>query len=661
MCGIAGIFDLTGHREINELTLARMNDKQFHRGPDEGGFHYEPGIGLAHRRLSIIDISTGQQPLFNHDRSICIVFNGEIYNFLDIRAELEALDYTFKTHSDTETIVHAWEAWGEACVDRLRGMFAFAIWDSNQQTLFLARDRLGIKPLFYAVLPDNHLIFGSELKVLTAHPDLVKNIDHRAVEEYFALGYIPEPRTIYENVYKLPPAHTLTFKRDGQLPDAHRYWDIPFNDADVMKNGIDGTNLQKELIARFKEAVDIRLVAEVPLGAFLSGGVDSSGVVAMMATLKNEREQAQEGNAKQAQEPVNTCAIAFNEKNFNEAEFAQQVADKYKTNHFVSTVESDDFDLIDQLALLYDEPYADSSAMPTYRVCQLAKKRVTVALSGDGGDEVFAGYRRYLWHMNEEKLRSYMPLGLRKVIFGTLGKLYPKADWAPRIFRAKSTFQGLARDSVEGYFHSVSHTSNEQRTKLFSEQMKKSLQGYNAVEVFNQHAGRCQTKDPLSLIQYIDMKTYLVGDILTKVDRASMAHSLEVRVPLLDHKFVEWVSTIPSKLKLRGSSGKDIFKKALEPYLPNDILYRPKMGFAVPLAKWFRGPLKERVRAALLGETMTNSGLFNMETIRQLVDRHQSGRSDHSAALWSLLMFESFYRQCVIDADAVNNQQQSVA
>ena len=646
MCGIAGIFDLQEHREINEQILAQMNEAQFHRGPDEGGMHFEPGIGLAHRRLSIIDISSGQQPLFNHDGSVCIVFNGEIYNFKEIRAELEELGYQFKTHSDTETIVHAWEAWGEACVGRLRGMFAFAIWDNKTETLFFARDRFGIKPLFYAVLPNKQLIFGSELKVLTAHPDLVKNIDHHAVEEYFALGYIPEPRTIYEKVYKLPPAHTLTIKRNSQLSEPHVYWDIPFRTGDA----IDESTLQKELIERFKEAVDVRLVAEVPLGAFLSGGVDSSGVVAMMALLNEERakEESASGEEKIA-DAVNTCAIAFNEKNFNESEFAQQVADKYQTNHFVNTVEPDDFDLIDQLALLYDEPYADSSAMPTYRVCQLAKERVTVALSGDGGDELFAGYRRYRWHMNEEKLRSFIPLGLRKPLFGALGKIYPKADWAPKIFRAKSTFQGFARNSVEGYFHSVSHTTNSQRKKLFSDDMKKSLQGYNAVEVFNKHAERCPTKDPLSLIQYIDMKTYLVGDILTKVDRASMAHSLEVRVPLLDHKLVEWAAAIPSELKLKGQSGKDIFKKSLEPYLPGDILYRPKMGFAVPLAKWFRGPLKERVRTALLGETMMSSGIFNMDYVRKLIDQHQSGRNDHSAALWSLLMFESFYRQCVGD------------
>ena len=629
MCGIAGIFDTKDQREINESILAQMNQVQFHRGPDEGGLHCEPGVGLAHRRLSIIDISTGQQPLFNKDGSVCIVFNGEIYNFREIRVELVQLGYIFKTHSDTEVIVHAWEAWGEACVNRLRGMFAFAIWDRNRELLFLARDRLGIKPLFYALLDDSHFIFGSELKVLTAHPQLAKQVDPMAVEDYFAFGYIPEPRTIYKNVYKLPPAHTLTLKRGSEVGLPKAYWDVSF---DPVVN-LSEEEIHHELIERFREAVDIRLVSEVPLGAFLSGGVDSSGVVAMMAQLQKE--------------PVNTCAIAFNEKNYNESEFAQMVADRYQTNHFVQTVDTQDFDLIDKLATLYDEPYADSSAMPTYRVCQLAKQRVTVALSGDGGDEVFAGYRRYRWHMNEEKLRSYLPLAIRRPLFGALGTVYPKADWAPRVFRAKSTFQSLALDSVQGYFHTVSLMRDQDRKKLFSDRLRSDQQGYNAIEVFRDHASRFKGSDVLSLIQYLDMKTYLVGDILTKVDRASMAHALEVRVPLLDHKFLEWSAGIPSGLKLNGQTTKDVFKKSLVPYLPNDVLYRPKMGFAVPLADWFRGPLKQRMQKALFGEVIADSGLFNMDYVAQMVEQHLNGRRDFSAPLWSLLMFESFSRQCL--------------
>ena len=632
MCGIAGIFDTKEQREINEKLLAHMNQVQFHRGPDEGGMHIEPGVGLAHRRLSIIDISTGQQPMLNQEQTVCVVFNGEIYNFRDIRSELEKLGYTFNTHSDTEVILHAWQAWGEACVNRFRGMFAFAIWDRTRDLLFLARDRVGIKPLYYAVLPNGYFLFGSELKVLTAHPELNRKIDPLAIEDYFAFGYIAEPRTIYQQVYKLPPGHTLTLKRGAEIPEPSAYWDLFFD----ANSGLNEEDLTHELIAQFKEAVDIRLVSEVPLGAFLSGGVDSSGVVAMMAQLQSD--------------PVNTCAIAFNEKKFNEAEFAQMVADRYQTNHFVQTVDTEDFDLIDKLAMLYDEPYADSSAMPTYRVCELAKQRVTVALSGDGGDETFAGYRRYRWHMNEEKLRSCMPLSLRKPIFSVLGRVYPKADWAPKVFRAKSTFQSLAMDSVQGYFHTVSLMRDHDRKQLFSDSLRRDQQGYNAIEVFRKHAEKFQGDDVLSLIQYLDFKTYLVGDILTKVDRASMAHALEVRVPLLDHQFLEWSAKIPSNLKLNGQTTKYLFKKSLEPYLPNDILYRPKMGFSVPLAQWFRGPLKQRVQDALLGDIIGDSGLFNMEYVEQLVEQHQSGRRDFSASIWSLLMFESFSRQCLSQA-----------
>ncbi len=627
MCGIAGIFDLRGPRAVDGDLLTRMNQSQFHRGPDEGATFVAPGVGLAHRRLSIIDLSSGQQPLFNRERSIGIVFNGEIYNFQQLRTELQELGYTFQTHSDTEVIVHAWAAWGEDCVHRLRGMFAFAIWDVREQLLFLARDRLGIKPLHFAVLDDGLFLFGSELKVLATHPELSRRIDPLAVEDYLALGYIPEPRTIYRNVFKLLPGHTLTLRRNAPVPAPRQYWDISLRPGTTKP-----ADVEQELIVRLKDAVGCHLMSEVPLGAFLSGGVDSSAVVAMMAQLQ--------------QAPVNTCAIGFNEKSFNETEFAQQVADRYRTNHFVKVVDTDDFDLVDRLARLYDEPFADSSAIPTYRVCQLARERVTVALSGDGGDELFAGYRRYRWHMNEERLRAVFPAGFRKPVFGALGALYPKADWAPKVLRAKTTFQALARTAVEGYFHNFSIITDALRQQLYSESFRRELAGYRAIEVFNRYAENAPAEDPLSLVQYIDMKTYLVGDILTKVDRASMAHALEVRVPILDHEFMEWGASLPHALKLKGQTGKYIFKKALEPHLPNDVLYRPKMGFAVPLAQWFRGPLRQRVRDALLGPAMVDSGLFDMGFVGQLVDEHQSGRHEHSAALWSLLMFESFLRQC---------------
>ena len=626
MCGIAGIFDTQGQREIDRDLLTRMNQTQFHRGPDEGGLHTEPGLGFAHRRLSIIDLSSGQQPLFNEDGSVVVTFNGEIYNYPELMEELTRLGHTFRTHCDTEVIVHAWEEWGERCVERFRGMFAFGVWDRNKRTLFLARDRMGVKPLFYALLDDGHLIFGSELKVLTAHPGLKREIDPYAVEEYFAYSYVPEPRTIYKQALKLPPAHTLTVKCGEPLPAPRPYWDVSFK-----SNGpISEQDAQHELVERLREAIGIRLMSEVPLGAFLSGGVDSSAVVAMMAGLMSE--------------PVNTCSIGFNDPAYNESEFAALTANRYGTRHTLDIVDTDDYGLIDTLAALYDEPYADSSAIPTYRVCQLARKRVTVALSGDGGDETFAGYRRYRWHMHEERVRDLLPLSVRRPLFGLLGGIYPKADWAPKMLRAKTTLQALARDGMAAYFHSVSSVSDELRGRLFSARFKQELQGYQAIEVMRRHAAHAP-EHPLSAIQYLDYKTYLVGDINTKVDRASMAHALEVREPLMDHKLIEWMAGLPPELKLHGTEGKYVFKKAMEAYLPNEVLYRPKMGFAVPLASWLRGPLRAQARAALLGPHMTDSGLFEMDFLSEMVDHHQKGLRDYSTEIWALLMFEAFLRR----------------
>lgn len=631
MCGITGIFDTRSGRVIDDSQLRRMNDSQQHRGPDEGGMHIEPGVGFGQRRLATIDVATGQQPCFNEDHSVVLVYNGEIYNYQQLTTELKAAGHKFRSKSDTEVVVHAWEEWGERCVERFRGMFAFALWDRNRQTLFMARDRLGVKPMYYAVLDDGTLLFGSELKSVMAHGGMKRDIDPLAIEEYFALGYVAEPRTIFRQARKLPPAHTLVIRRGESIGEPRPYWDVRF----TLDNPISAEDAQEELRRRLKESVDLRMIAEVPFGAFLSGGVDSSAVVAAMAGLSSQ--------------PVNTCSIAFDDPQFNESQFAQMVADRYRTNHRVETVVSDDFGLVDELARLYDEPYADSSAIPTYRVCQLARKHVTVALSGDGGDETFGGYRRYKLHLMEERMRSALPAAVRQPIFGLLGRVYPKADWAPRVFRAKTTFQGMARSSVEAYFHSISVVREPLRSELFSDSFKRQLGGYNALEIFEQHAARADTEDPLALIQYIDLKTYLVGDINTKVDRASMAHSLEVREPLMDHPLVEWMATLPSSLKIRGNEGKYLLKKALEPQLPDDVLYRPKMGFAVPLARWIRGPLRDRVRSALLdGEgSIAASGWFNPATVRRLVEQHESGLHDHSTPIWVLLMFDAFMRNAV--------------
>lgn len=629
MCGITGIFDIRGRSEINRTLLRQMTDSVAHRGPDGDGYHIAPGIGLGHRRLAIIDLVSGDQPIYNEDGSVAIVFNGEIYNFQTLMAELEALGHRFSTRSDTETIVHAWEEWGEACVERLRGMFAFALWDEKAQSLFLARDRLGKKPLYYSLLPNGFLVFGSELKSLLVHANLPRELDASAVEDYFAYGYVPDPKVIYRGVHKLPPASTLLVRRGtgAALPAPRTYWRVRF---DVTATGDEAT-LGAELIERLREAVDIRRISDVPIGAFLSGGVDSSAVVALMAALSPDA--------------VNTFSIAFKQREFDESAYAAEHAERYGTRHFVRQVDADEFDLVDQLATIYDEPFGDSSAIPTYRVSAIAREQVTVALSGDGGDEFLAGYRRYPWHLAEERVRRALPAGFRRTLFGLLGRAYPKLDWAPRRLRAKSTFQELALDTVPGYFASVSKLNDQMRDRLYSDGFKRELSGYHAVELLQAEFASADSDDPLLQAQHADIRTWLAGGILVKVDRASMAASLETRAPILDHKFVEWTATLPPALKLNRQGGKYLFKRALEPHVSVDILYRPKMGFSVPLAKWFRGPLRQRLRAAVSSKALQDTGIFDMRYLSSLAEQHISGRRDHSAALWSVLMFESFLRQ----------------
>jgi asparagine synthase (glutamine-hydrolysing) len=634
MCGIAGIFDLREKRSVDSDLLRRITRSLEHRGPDGEGYHAEPGVGLGHRRLAIIDLEGGKQPLFNEDESVAVSYNGEIYNFAPLQRELEARGHAFKTRCDTEVIVHAWEEWGEACVERFNGMFAFAIWDRNKDCLFLARDRVGIKPLYYSVTRDGYLVFASELKAILAHPAVNRDIRSDAVEDYFAFGYVPDPKTILTSAWKLPPGHTLVIGRSESLPKPRQYWDISFGEPLG-----DDVNLDEEIVERLRASVDRRLIAEVPLGAFLSGGVDSSTIVALMAQL--------------ATGAVKTTSISFGDPAYNESQFAKMVADQYQTEHRVRQVEPSDFSLLDTLPDLYDEPFADSSALPTYRVCELARESVTVALSGDGGDENFIGYRRYRWHAYEEMIRSWLPQAVRAPVFGLLGSIYPKLDWAPKFLRAKSTFQALARNSIDAYLHSVGILTSNIRKQLFSKGFIQELDGYTAAEFFREIAAAGPPCDRMQLVQYLDFKTYLPGDILTKVDRASMAHSLEVRVPLLDHEFVEWVARIPPKKKLVGREGKHCFKKAFEPHLPADVLYREKMGFGVPIAAWFRGPLKQHLRDSLSSELLADSGLFDMKSLHRLVDEHQRGAKEHSAVLWALLMFEQSLARVLDERDAI--------
>ncbi len=627
MCGIAGIFDTRQQRPIERALLERMTTRLAHRGPDGAGYHVAPGVGLGHRRLAIIDLAGGDQPIFNEDGTVAIVFNGEIYNFHDLVRELTGLGHRFKTHSDTEVIVHAWEEWGEDCLARLRGMFAFAIYDARQQTLFLARDRLGEKPLYYTVQPDGTLFFASELKGVLANPAVPRQLDPHAVDDFFAYGYVPEPGSIYQDIKKLPAGHCLRFDRGraGQVAP-QSYWDVRF----APRANLTEQAACDELIALLRDAVKGQTIADVPLGAFLSGGVDSSGVVAMMAGI--------------APDQVNTFSIAFGERDHDESPYSSAMAQRYNTHHRSRQVNPESFDLVDRLGGIYDEPFGDSSALPTLQLCAMTREYVTVALSGDAGDELFAGYRRYLWHAREEKVRRLLPAALRGPIFGGLARIYPKADWAPRFLRAKTTFQELALDPVAGFFSSVSVVRDGIRQRMYGDAMRRELDGYHPIHHLADQFARAGTDDPVSQAQYADLKTYLPGDILTKVDRAAMACSLETRVPLLDHRIVEWAATLPSDYRLRRATGKYIFKRALCPYVSDDILYRPKRGFSMPLSRWFRGPLYPRIQAAVTDPVLADTGLFDMAYIQNLLAQHRSGVSDHAAVLWSLLCFSGFLR-----------------
>lgn len=627
MCGLTAWFDPGSPRLADRQDFERINNLQTHRGPDEGSVHLEPHVALGHRRLSVIDIATGQQPLFNGDGTVGVVFNGEIYNFLELRQELEAEGHRFATRSDTEVLVHGWVQWGAGVVHRLRGMFAFVLWDRRTRTLFAARDRLGVKPLHYGTLSDGSWAFGSELKTILGHRRFQRQYDPRAVEDFLALGYIPDPSTFWKGAHKLPPGHTLVFRVGQTEPQIERYWNVDFSVERQCSLG----QARDELNHILEESIRLRLVSEVPLGAFLSGGVDSSTVVAVMAGLQHA--------------PVQTCAIGFDQADHDETDHAREVASLFATDHHEHQVSADDFGLIDTLAALYDEPFADSSAIPTYRLCQMARQHVTVALSGDGGDETFGGYRRYRLHLAEERLRRALPSALRRPIFGTLGRVYPKFDRLPRFLRARTTFQSLARDTGAAYFNSVAVMRGEVRAALRSAKLSEQLDGYRSEARFESIARQCGSTDPLKQIQAIDYATWLPGDINTKVDRASMAHSLEVREPLMDHKLVEWAAALPSTLKIQGQQGKRVLKSAMADRLPHHILHRTKMGFSVPLAHWLRGPLAGAVGALSRSEALADSGLLDHARLGRMGSDHLQGRADFSRPLWSVLALDAVLRR----------------
>ena len=622
MCGIAGIFHCGTPKPVDAARVERMCDAMVHRGPDGAGVWTAPGIGLGHRRLSIIDLAGSPQPMLSPDGRTIIAFNGEIYNFQELRRELAQSGIEFRTQGDTEVILAAWQRWGPDCLSHLHGMFAFALYDLHARTLFLARDRLGVKPLFLAHLSDGSIAFASELKGLLAHPLLRREIDPLAIEDYLTWGYVPDHRSFLKGVEKLPAGHYRLLHHDRPPSAPIQWWDVSF--AERRKGN--EADLSAELLHLMRQAITSRMVADVPLGAFLSGGVDSSSVVALMAEVSRR--------------PVRTCSIGFDVASLDETSYAGKVAGLFATDHNSRIVGSEDFQEIDRLAAMFDEPFGDASALPTWRVCELARESVTVALSGDGADEAFAGYRRQMFQAREEAVRGILPGSLRRGVFGGLGAIYPKADWLPRPLRAKTTLLSLGDSGEGGYARALSIIPAELRERLFSSEFLALRGEYRAETPFENLMRGAPARSGLDRAQYADLKFWLPGDILTKVDRTSMAVSLEAREPLLDHRLIEFAASLPQRMRLRGAQGKWLLKRTMQRYLPDDILYRPKQGFVTPVSAWLRGPLAGEARAISTSASLHHLGWFNVHQIGKMAEDHIAGRAENGRILWQLMMLD---------------------
>jgi asparagine synthase (glutamine-hydrolysing) len=624
MCGINGLVYTDPRHPVDRALVRRLTSTLSHRGPDADGFFWGDGAALGHRRLSIIDLSTGDQPIFNEDRSKVVVFNGEIYNFAEVRAELVQRGHTFGTASDTEVIVHAWEEYGDACVSRLRGMFAIALWDLRRRRLLLARDRVGKKPLYY-VHDDDRILFGSELKALLGDPSVKRVVNVEALDDYLTFGAVPAPRTVYAGIHQLPPAHYLVWE-DGRIR-TEEYWDVVYREAPPRREA----EWLEQFESIFAEAVRLRMIADVPLGAFLSGGVDSTAVVAAMAA--------------ESDRPVVTTNISFSDGAFDEAPHARAVARSLGTDHSELVVEPRAVDVLPRLVWHLDEPFADSSAVPSYYVARAARQRVTVALSGDGGDEVFAGYEwRYGLNLLEARVRRLVPGPLRRGILGPLSTVWPKADRLPRPLRWKFFLRNLSLEPDAAYFHDMSLFTPEDKAGLLSAGFRRDLAGYTPLARVRAHFDRVRGLDPLSRILYVDLKTYLPNDILVKMDRMAMANSLEVRSPLLDHKVIEFAATLPSDLKYRNGISKYLLKRYAAQRAPASAIYRPKMGFSIPVADWLRGELRATAEDLLLSDRAMGRGYFDPEHVRAMWGRHQARRRNHSHHLWALMMLELWHR-----------------
>jgi len=624
MCGIAGFLSRNSP-DSQRVHLQGMCDRLAHRGPDGYGFFADGIAGLGHRRLSIIDLATGAQPLANEDGTVQIIFNGEIYNYRELRMNLESR-HEFKTTSDTEVLVHLYEEVGERLPEFLNGMFAFAIWDTRRRHLFLARDRFGEKPLYYtSAIPGFSFAFASELKALRALPGFASDVDPTSVADYLCLSYVPDPKSIYRNIHKLPAAHSLLVTPEGPR-EPRRYWQPVFASAanPPPQRTIEEWVDKAEAIA--SDAVALRMISDVPLGAFLSGGVDSSLAVGFMS-------RHQPGD-------VRTYSIGFTVREYNETHYARLVARKFQTAHHEEVIHPDIMEMLGTLLKHYDEPFADSSAVPMLYLARMTRQHVTVALSGDGADEVFAGYRRYAFGQIESNIRGVLPAWFRRPVLGLAGRLYPKFDYLPRPFRAKMLLTALSQEVGDSYFTTMTGFRDSSLEAILSADFRASLGGYCPRADYRARFEKFAHLNALEQLQAVDLETYLPGDILVKADRATMAYALEGRAPWLDHRLAELAFQLPTGCKLRGTTGKFMFKKLAERQVPADVIWRPKMGFQIPLANWLRTSLREVFETTVLS---SGAGEFiDRKEARRLWTEHQSGFSNHDRKLWTLLMLASW-------------------
>jgi len=623
MCGIVGQYNFNG-TPVDEHLIRQMNAQLVHRGPDDDGYYMDTVVGFGSRRLSIIDLNTGHMPIGNEDGSIWITFNGEIYNFLELRQDLLHRGHVLKTRTDTEVIVHLYEEYGVDCLQHLNGMFALAIWDSSRQRLLLARDRLGKKPLVYAVLPDG-VVFASEIEALRKHPGISTELDYEALDLYMTMMYIPSPFTIYKAIRKLRPAHYLLAEK-GQVK-IERYWDIPYG----QKRQVSEDEAVEELRELMTDAVRRRLISDVPLGAFLSGGLDSSAIVALMSGLMRE--------------PVKTFSIGFEADDFNELNFARQIAERYRTDHHEFIVKPELLKVVPELLRHYGEPYGDDSAVATYYVSKLAREHVTVALTGDGGDETFGGYPRYASALNPlHLLPDYLRDGVQSAARSV--ELRNPRRFLGAFKGAALGAAGIAREigrPIQAFANRMTFLNTKTRNQLYSENLRKKVKLSDSWLVRSLPASKAGWL-ALDKMFYLDQSIYMVDDILVKVDIASMANSLEVRCPILDYRIVEWSASLPPEMKVHRGETKKLFRLAFGDLLPPDILGRQKMGFAMPIDEWIRGELYEITRDYLTDQTSRERGLFNQNRIVDMLDRHKEGSDRYGLQLWLLVMFEIWMR-----------------